>query len=379
MSENGPTSPDDPAWVDDIVRRALERADDGGIPAPTTVQSTADPVTPAGPAPTTAQPTVGEPDGPPIAQPTVAEPNGPPAAQSIVAEPQNTPTAHSRVGEPDDPPMAQAPPKSRLAADGIAMQQQSAAPASRASVQDRPLPRAEDVASSLPYAETTHQPNHAGPYPDSGGGDLLNTAIALDTDEPDNDAMSNRMRGFLEWGAVVVGALAVALLIKTFLMQAYFIPSSSMESTLNIGDRVLVNKLSYQFGEIGRGDLVVFNRPPNQANGEDDLIKRVIGLPGDTVEISDGRVFITEAGTNEVKELREPYLEEGVSTTGFVDTSGCVTSTPTTCVVPDDHIFVLGDNRPGSKDGRFFGPIDEDLVVGRAFLRVWPLADISFL
>ena len=187
------------------------------------------------------------------------------------------------------------------------------------------------------------------------------------------------MRGFLEWGAVVVGALAVALLIKTFLMQAYFIPSGSMETTLNIGDRVLVNKLSYEFGDVGRGDLIVFERPPNQSGGEDDLIKRVIGLSGERLSIRDNSIFITLPGTDSEQLLQEPYLDEGIGTHGFVDTAGCDDPTPTSCTVPEGHVFVMGDNRGGSKDSRTFGPIDEDLIVGRAFLRVWPLGDISFL
>ncbi len=217
------------------------------------------------------------------------------------------------------------------------------------------------------------------PYPDLDQPDAFDTAVGLDTEAEPDDAMGRRMRGFLEWGAVIVGALAVALIIKTFLMQAYFIPSSSMEPTLNVGDRVLVNKLSYDFGDISRGDLVVFNRPASQPEGEDDLIKRVVALPGEVVEIRDGEIFITVIDSDQQQRLEEPYLEEGMRTSGLVDTTNCVVPDATTCEVPENHVFVLGDNRPGSRDSRVFGPIPDDLVVGRAFLRVWPLSELSFL
>ena len=187
------------------------------------------------------------------------------------------------------------------------------------------------------------------------------------------------MKGFLEWGLVILGALLVAFLIKTFLMQAYFIPSSSMTPALQIGDRVLVNKLSYEMGDISRGDLIVFNRPPNQQMGESDLIKRVIGLEGETIEIIDGVIYITEAGTNERKVLIEPYLSASIFTGGFIDTTLCEISTETSCLIPSEHVFVLGDNRNGSRDSRYFGPISEDLIVGRAFIRLWPLSSLKFL
>ncbi len=211
--------------------------------------------------------------------------------------------------------------------------------------------------------------------------ELWDQAMAIDEPTPEHtfDDDGNRVRSFLEWGAVIVGALAVALVIKTFLMQAYFIPSGSMEPTLMIGDRVLVNKLSYEFGDVGRGDLIVFNRPPTQPSGEDDLIKRVVALEGETIEIVDNTVFITQAGSDTTQRLEEPYVPAGMPIQGLVDTTGCENPTPTACTIPEGHVFVMGDNRTGSRDGRWFGPVDEDLIVGRAFLRVWPIGDISFL
>ena len=186
-------------------------------------------------------------------------------------------------------------------------------------------------------------------------------------------------RGALEWLGVIIGALLVAFLIKTFLMQAYYIPSSSMTPTLQVGDRVLVNKLSYEYGDISRGDLIVFQKR-NEGNGaKADLIKRVIALEGEWIEIFDGQIFIKEKGDPDRKLLEEPYLADGITTTDFVDFSKCEQATETTCLIPNDHVFVLGDNRSGSRDSRYFGPIHEDNVVGRAFIRIWPLGSLKLL
>src|SRR6202011_700092 len=111
-------------------------------------------------------------------------------------------------------------------------------------------------------------------------------------------------RNGIEWIVIIVAALLVALVIKTFLFQAFYIPSESMEPTLKPGDRVLVNKLSYDFHSIRRGDIVVFKRPPGEAGDPaiKDLIKRVIALPGESIEQRDGNVFING------RQLKEPYL-----------------------------------------------------------------------
>jgi len=172
---------------------------------------------------------------------------------------------------------------------------------------------------------------------------------------------SSRFRGAVEWIVIVAAALVAALLIKTFLIQAFFIPSESMEPTLQVRDRVLVNKLSYHLHAIHRGDIVVFKRPPGETGDAavKDLIKRVIGLPGDTVsQTQDGRVEING------KALNEPY------------THGKLTIGLTTQKIPANKIFVMGDNRTNSKDSRVFGPISKSLVVGRAFIRVWPITKI---
>lgn len=175
--------------------------------------------------------------------------------------------------------------------------------------------------------------------------------------------MSAGLRSSLEWGAVIVGALAIALLIQAFLFQAFLIPSGSMQPTLDIGDRVLVNKLSYRTSDPNRGDVVVFKRPPNQPDSDiKDLIKRVVGLPGDRLEAIDGIVNVNGVP------LDESYLPAGTETTNLPLTT-----------VPAGHVFMMGDNRAESFDSRFFGAIDIDLVEGRAVLRIWPLGDFGGL
>ncbi len=184
-------------------------------------------------------------------------------------------------------------------------------------------------------------------------------------DDEESAEQAHRVRAAVEWISVILGAIGVALLLKIFLFQAFYIPSSSMEPTLQIDDRVLVNKLSYSAHDVNRGDLVVFRRPDEVAGDTQDLIKRVIGLPGESVS--------TDPDTGQVlidgQVLVEPYLDASVRTSGLDEP----------VLIPDGHVLVMGDNRGNSQDGRVFGPIDEDSIVGRAFLRVWPLDTIDFL
>ncbi|HVF75146.1 MAG TPA: signal peptidase I [Acidimicrobiales bacterium] len=191
-------------------------------------------------------------------------------------------------------------------------------------------------------------------------------------------------RTLRELPVLFVVALCIAFVVKTFLAQAFYIPSGSMLPQLQIDDRVVVSKLAYKFHEPRRGDIVVFDRPsrgfgPAPATNSnpvrwvlervgvvqpstEEFIKRVVGLPGDTVEGKDGHVFVNG------RQLVEPYLAPGLTTSNF---------TPVT--VPQGELWVMGDNRGNSADSRFFGTIDQDTVVGRAVVRVWPLADASFL
>ena len=187
--------------------------------------------------------------------------------------------------------------------------------------------------------------------------------------------VESSLRSMIEWVAVVVGALAVALLIKAFLLQAFYIPSESMTDTLNVDDRVLVSKLSYRIGDVDRGDIIVFEKPPAAPGSITDFIKRVVALPGETITFVDGDVFI------DGQLLNEPYLDSDTrANAGTIVSEGC-TNTPAAdrCTLAEGWYFVLGDNRDNSTDSRSFGPIEQDAIIGRAFLKVWPLSDLSFL
>lgn len=180
------------------------------------------------------------------------------------------------------------------------------------------------------------------------------------------DTGDRRVRGVIEWVAIIAAALIAALVIKTWLIQAFYIPSESMTPTLVKDDRVLVNKLSYRLHDVNRGDIVVFERPPGDAGSPEikDLIKRVVGLPGETIETdSDGRVLING------RVLREPYLENGVTTVPGISRQ----------TVPAGRYWVMGDNRGNSKDSRVIGTIPEDDIVGRAFVRVFPITSLTLL
>ena len=170
-------------------------------------------------------------------------------------------------------------------------------------------------------------------------------------------------RTIIEWAAILVIAVVAAILLRSFVIQPYYIPSGSMEPTLKVGDKVLVNKLSYHLHGVHRGDVVVFKRPPNDYNPDiKDLIKRVIGLPDDEVSAQGGHVYING------HELNEPWLPKNVVTTNFGPVH-----------VPSGDYFVMGDNRTNSADSRVIGPIPGNLIVGRAFLIVWPVGNIGTL
>lgn len=211
--------------------------------------------------------------------------------------------------------------------------------------------------------------------------DLDETSSAPEPAEPSGSSEKSKRQLplWLEFPLLIGAALLIAVLIKTFLFQAFWIPSSSMEDTLLIYDRVLVSKLSYEFSDISQLDVIVFDDPragfeqPEEdaierairnlkesiglATPQSEFIKRVIGLPGDVVEGRDGSVFV-----NDVR-LVEPYLKQPDLP---IRPFGPVT-------VPADSLFMMGDNRRASQDSRFFGPIPVDDVVGKAFVIIWPL------
>jgi signal peptidase I len=198
-------------------------------------------------------------------------------------------------------------------------------------------------------------PDQPRPTADNPAPDGAATAEAV--------ATRSTTRSLIEWAVVIGAAVILALVIKTFFFQTYWIPSESMEPTLHVGDRVLVNKLSYRAHDVHRGDVVVFRRPDNApARDVEDLIKRVVALPGESIVAHDGKVYVNG------DLLDEPYLPTGTETPSFQEQ-----------VVPQGHVFVLGDNRGDSQASNVFGPIDEDLIIGRAFVRVWPLSHLGGL
>jgi len=155
----------------------------------------------------------------------------------------------------------------------------------------------------------------------------------------------------------VVIAVILALIIRTFLFQFFWIPSRSMEDTLLINDRIVVTKFSYWFNEPQRGDVVVFKYPLDTTK---DYVKRLIGLPGDIIEIRNSKLYING------QLVKEPYLKEGLVFGDFGPIQ-----------IPPEHYFMMGDNRNYSSDSRVWGFVNEDLLIGKAQFIYWPLDRIG--
>ena len=180
--------------------------------------------------------------------------------------------------------------------------------------------------------------------------------------------VTNRPLGcLLEVVETLVLTLIIFLVIQTFVAQPYRVEQQSMERTLEPDQYVLVDKLTPRWDDYGRGDIVVFDPPPRWVADEPrtPFIKRVIGLPGDVVEVKDGAVYVN--GTR----LAEPYVYDDQPTTA--------TDEPAQWVVPAGELFVMGDHRAASADSRAFGPISRDQVIGRAWLRYWPIDMLGVL
>ena len=194
-----------------------------------------------------------------------------------------------------------------------------------------------------------------------------------------------RTRLLAELPLLILTALLLAIVVKGFLVQAFFIPSRSMEPTLDVGDRVVVNRLAYRVGDPHHGQVVVFLRPTDDKvprsqgplswvrravaqglggtpPGNEDLIKRVVGLPGDLVEGRGGKLW-RNGGP-----VAEPYLPPNTFTSDF----GPVRVRP-------DHYWMMGDNREDSADSRYFGQVPRSALVGRAIMKVWPLPHLGEL
>lgn len=167
--------------------------------------------------------------------------------------------------------------------------------------------------------------------------------------------------GLLEFLIILLVAFALVFgVVRPFIVEAFYIPSESMVPTLRVGDRVFVNKFIYRFSEPERGDVVVFK---SVEGGQEDLIKRVVAVPGDEVAVRDGVLFVNG------ERWEEPYVNAK-----FRDDSSYG---PTT--VPEGAVFVMGDNRPNSRDSRFFGPLPIQNIEGEAFVTFWPPSHVGLL
>jgi signal peptidase I len=176
----------------------------------------------------------------------------------------------------------------------------------------------------------------------------------------------SKSRSLVEWLAVVVIAVVVSLLIRTYVFQTFYIPSGSMEPTLLIGDRIVVSKLSVEFGTIHIGDILVFKAPPAVKTqcGDDvaDLVKRVIGVPGDHLTSRGNTIYVNGAALKQTWTHDEPIGKA----------IGNVT-------VPKNNYFMMGDNEPDSCDSRYWGTVPRSSIIGKVFLRIWPLSRIGFI
>jgi signal peptidase I len=197
-----------------------------------------------------------------------------------------------------------------------------------------------------------------------------------DRGKPDSHTKRSRARRTaIEW-LIIIGAVVICtILLRTFVIQSFYIPSASMSPTLQVGNRIVVDKLSYHLHSVNRGDIVVFARPPLEDQEYADLVKRVIGLPGETISSKGCSVYI------DGKKLNEPWLPKLPSscTRALPDDPYPQYNLPGPVHIPAGEYYVMGDNRTDSEDSRFFGPIPGSLIVGRAVAVVWPFSQIKGL
>jgi signal peptidase I len=182
----------------------------------------------------------------------------------------------------------------------------------------------------------------------------------------------------LEYVAIIAVAVLVALAAQSWLIKPYRIPSESMLDTLRPGDRVLVNRVVYHLRDPGRGDVIVFRYPEDP---DVVFIKRVVGVPGDTLEVKAGRLYVNG------RKVREPYVHRTGGrldpTTPQAAIAGSTMHDPWSLTkpyrVPSDHYFVMGDNRTDSDDSRDWGTVARSAIVGEGLATYWPLSRLRAL
>jgi signal peptidase I len=170
--------------------------------------------------------------------------------------------------------------------------------------------------------------------------------------------MKKLLWSLFEIAETIVIAVAAVFVVRSFIAQPFLVSGSSMEPTFSNGNYLLVDELTYRFREPERGEVVVFRYPQDTSSY---FIKRIIGLPGETVEVKNGQVDILKNGVSQV--LREPYVLQRAATADFSKTLG------------SDEYFVMGDNRSFSFDSRSWGPLPKDDVVGMVRFRLWPVSE----
>lgn len=195
-------------------------------------------------------------------------------------------------------------------------------------------------------------------------------------------AASRLVRLVVEIVVIVVAALALSFIVRAFLVETYEVPSGSMQNTIQIGDRILAEKISYYFGDPQKGDIVTFVSPIQEdesvgtetilSGNQEIFVKRVIATEGDTVDIRNGSVYVNG------ELLEEDYIEDGNETFTFTSTYHDVEiEYPYT--VPEGELWVMGDNRENSRDSRYFGSIEVSSVTGRVFFRYWPFSSFGLM
>lgn len=186
--------------------------------------------------------------------------------------------------------------------------------------------------------------------------------MSANPESPDREATNGREKtakkrsalySVLEIVGIVVAAFVIAMLVQAFLFKPFTVHQVSMQPTLIEGDRILINRLIYHFRDPKSGDVIVFHSPVTK---EEDLVKRVVAVAGDSVAVHDGALYVNG------EKRDEPYLKEQ-------DFGGVFPET----IIPAGQVFAMGDNRNNSGDSRLFGPVDKDSIIGEAFVIYWPI------